>query len=251
MTPEQVSDLVTQIRSGVMWAQLPTFLITIALVGVLIYFNRRLSSFASKTGEIEAITSKFEQLTAQLKSNTETVEGVRTEIAHGDWVAREWKALRRQKLEQLLENVFAITGWQEVYRLEKIFQSKISAGDSPITKIELIGLLYFPELRDFVFSFCQIHGDFVVLTLEYGQRLIQPVANYEVAILNKDVPEAKRAANEASGIRDRYTQEHLALYKRQLVAKSLLEQAARDVFLTIVGMHDKATMKLASGSHTL
>lgn len=235
MTPEQIADLVKQIQTGMVWAQWPTYLLAIALIVVFVYFSSRLSAFASKTGEIEAITTKFDQLTAQLKANTETVESVRTEIAHGDWVAREWKTLRRQKLEQLLENVLATKEWQEAYRSETVFQSKISAGVSPVAQIELIGLLYFPELRDCIFSFCQTHTEIYVLTLKCGQGLIKPVGMFDLAFKNSDIPEMKRSSEEAQELRAQYFKEHLPIHTRQLVAKSQLEHAARDIFLSIVG----------------
>ena len=236
MTTEQIAELAKQIQSGVVWAQWSLYLLMGALVCVALYFRSRLSSYASKTGEIAAITGQFEELTRQLKTNTETVEKVKAEIAHEDWTTREWKTIRRLKLEELLKAVLELKEWEEQQRQILIFGSKINAGNSPKPNLELIQLLYFPELEKEIGSLCQCHYDLYMLTSKFGLNLISETNRQEIALVNSDRNEFEKGAQACVGIRFEYVSEHQPIYTRALEAKSTLENKARELLRDIVGL---------------
>jgi hypothetical protein len=247
MTPDQIKELTAQILSGMVWVQWPSYLLFLALGGVWLYFKQRISGFASKIGEIEAVTSQFETLTEQLKANTAIVETVKTEIAHGDWAAREWKTLRRTKLEQLLEKTNEMKAWQMLFQSERIFDSKITAGMSPEPQVELIGLLYFPELRESLYSFCRTHDEIVILILNWAKELATPQAQMNAALAQKDSPALVKASSEMIELRGKYFEEMKVIYQRQLEAKSELEKKAKEVFHNIVETKsDNATSAIQS-----
>ena len=236
MTSEQIAELAKQILTGLAWAQWPFYLVSIALASVVTYFSARLSSYASKTGEITAMTSQFVELTKQLRTNTETVEKVKSEIAHGDWATREWKTIRRLKLEEMLKAVLQLKEWQRLHSRELLYASKLEAGVSPALTIELIGLLYFPELETEIRSFCRIHDELFSLALQIGQQLPKPTAAYQTAIAQHDINEAKNQENAIGGLLSEYHEKVQPLYERYFQAKSILDNSARHLLMEIVGM---------------
>jgi hypothetical protein len=62
------------------------------------------SSYFRKRGEGAATK-------ADIASITKAIEQVKTEIAHSDWALRENKTIRRGKLEELIESVYALRPW--------------------------------------------------------------------------------------------------------------------------------------------
>lgn len=236
MTPEQINDLAKQIQSGLVWAQWPFYVLVLLLAVVLTYCGRRLSAYAQKVGEIDAITSQFEDLKAQLKENTKIVATINAEIAHGDWVAREWKTLRRLKLEQLLENVSALKEWQESFWREHIFQSTISAGTSPLPKIQLVGLLYLPELQGCITVVSQTHSEMVLLTLKYAQIIRSERFQAETALRKSDLVGHQVMSAQLSRTTESFSEENRAIYEKQLDSIGRLHLAAQETFRGIVGI---------------
>ena len=61
MAVEEIAELARQIKSGLIWAQWPLYLLMIAMAFVVTYFGKRLSSSATKTGEIAEIRGQFQE----------------------------------------------------------------------------------------------------------------------------------------------------------------------------------------------
>lgn len=236
MTAEQIAELAKQISSGMVWAQWPTYLLIALIAFVLFYFNRRLASYASKTGEIAAITGQFEALTKQLKANTHTVEIVKAEIAHGDWATREWKTLRRLKLEELLQAMLEQNNWSDVYGSELIFGDSIKAGPPPVNNVELIGLLYFPELDNEIFAYCQAHQKLKILTLDYSAKIGGEISKTAIAKLHDDVGAFTNALDAKKILVEEYIRLSKEDYKLVLMAEIAIKKVCRDLLMKIVSL---------------
>lgn len=102
------------------------------------YFKNRGKSFATKVD--------FDSLLTQLKKTTEVAEKIRSEISREEWALKEFKTLRRTKLEELMLAVFATHHWLDKERASSLFGGEKNAGPEPATKVSLISGLYFPEL---------------------------------------------------------------------------------------------------------
>lgn len=261
MTPEQINELVRQITTGVVWAQWPSYLLAAAIALVVLYLHRRLDGYSKKVGEIDAttanfaellrqskesagagelgkqaaITAQFEILTGELKANTETVEKVKVEIAHGDWAVREWKTVRRVKLELLLENVYKDEEWRSTFSSQRIYKGKVDPGGSPIPQIKIIGLLYFPELSVVVREFCEAHDAFVLLTLQHGSELIAPDADALAALGSGRFADAKDSFAVADEIRQKFIAGNTLIAQRLYWAQQQFNVEARAVFIEGAG----------------
>lgn len=236
MTVEQIAELARQIQSGLLWAQWPLYLLMVAIAIAVTYFGKGMSSYAAKTWEIAAIKDQFEEVLKQLKTTTETVAKVNTEIAHLDWAAREWKTIRRLKLEEMLKGVLDLKRWQDLHRDEKIFNSKTAANSSPQSDLEQIGLLYFPELNVEIDLLCQASTEIHLLTLKSGTEVYSAQRSLEIALAKNDNNEYALASNLLSGIVEEYTERFKPIYARQAVSALALQNKAQELLKNIMGV---------------
>ncbi|AUN95879.1 hypothetical protein [Pseudazoarcus pumilus] len=106
-----------------------------------------LGAYFRKRGETFATKADMEEVLRQLTETTQATEEVRAAISHADWHTREWKTLRRQKLEDLLCAVHrARNDWHEYVR-GVLYAEKIPSGMPQTWDISMLCCLYFPELR--------------------------------------------------------------------------------------------------------
>jgi hypothetical protein len=114
-------------------------LANVASVFISNYFKRRAETYATK--------SDFDELLRQLRTTTEAAESVKSVIAKNDWAEREWRTLRRVKLEELMSAMHATTHWLDQELDGRFFDAAMPAELSPIWKIEVLPSLYFAELQ--------------------------------------------------------------------------------------------------------
>lgn len=111
-------------------------------------------SEAEKRGELAATKADFKKILEQLKETTVLTEQVRSKVDHADWVAREWKTIRRVKLEELLQHVASTEKWldQQYDSCRALyFDPNIKKEHyltSPLDQIQILTALYFPELKE-------------------------------------------------------------------------------------------------------
>ncbi|PKO25268.1 MAG: hypothetical protein CVU35_04970 [Betaproteobacteria bacterium HGW-Betaproteobacteria-8] len=123
------------------------YLLVLAMMLIGTIASTFLASYIRKRAESYATKADLEQLILQLRATTEAAEEIKTAISHSDWSIREWKTLRRVKLEELVESVYAVRPWLKKEINACIFDDPMdSEENSPMWKIELISHLYFPEL---------------------------------------------------------------------------------------------------------
>lgn len=139
-------------------------IIGISFLGAL--FFAWLKSYGTEKGKISAIASNFEQIKMQLAETTLTTKNIELALGHSDWMAKEYKTLRRAKLEELLFSSYEAENW-----ISKIITSDneidgFNAEHSPIYKFLVISQLYFPELKDKRDKIYSLHQSFVVTLLD-------------------------------------------------------------------------------------
>jgi len=133
----------------------PLYLLMAAIVIVCIYFNSLISSFAKRKGVIVADKAEFDELQRQLRENTKTTKAIEIAVSHDDWVIREWKALRQKKLEELLQSIYQADHWQCISRDATLFNSGKDPGPTPLSSVQLLSALYFPELKEPIENFVE------------------------------------------------------------------------------------------------
>ncbi|HOB02022.1 MAG TPA: hypothetical protein PLJ16_01955 [Casimicrobium huifangae] len=147
-------------------------ILAIAITAVANYFAAYFGAYGRKRGEVLATKADFEEIKDQLKSTTKVAEEVKLAVAHDDWMLREWKALRRVKLEELVESVHQAMEWLVVEQQRRFFTSDTSPVTSPLPRVERITGLYFPEMREAIASFTQLHQQAIVELLRAQANLL-------------------------------------------------------------------------------
>jgi hypothetical protein len=107
------------------------------------YFKTRGKNFATK--------ADFDSLLEQLRANTELVEGIKAEVGQKDWAKREYRNVRRIKLEELLVKKGDCDAYLDRLRAKTI-EAEYLNDRQPDSDLRMLAALYFPELHDAVGS---------------------------------------------------------------------------------------------------
>jgi hypothetical protein len=204
-------------------------LVLYGLVASFLIF-KGLGKYAEKRGEMEAITDQFEELKKQLKENTEVVAKVNAVVSHDDWMMREWKARRREKLETLLTRVYELEDWLFAFSDQKIFGRESQASKSPMPEISLISLFYAAELSNEVLEIKKSFHEMYLMASERAKAIISANAKIEIAKVRKDVDATLAAMKEAAALVESYSGELHPHYQKHLVARNALATKAQALF---------------------
>ncbi|MFQ6308772.1 hypothetical protein [Lysobacter capsici] len=180
------------------WAPITAILGWIAW-GLLRALGGGLDAYAEKKGEHLATKEDFAELLAQVRENTRVTEKVRTEIAHEDWTAREWKGVRTRNLEALHAALHENYDYvQEVVRF--YFHESGAHVDSsfrvPRVRLSTLQKLYYPELHASIALFQDRCDDLRILAINYSYTQANPstpflLAQAEELIMKFDVTDAE------------------------------------------------------------
>jgi hypothetical protein len=140
------------------------------------------------------------------------VETIKSEVAQKDWARREWTDLRRIKLEALLDKMHECDTYLKTHRFGEEFLLH-----DPVSELDTIGTLYFPELRSEVYAFTKAARDDVTASF-----------NLREALLGASDPEIRRKTID----------EFLAKYDTGPLsrASNTLRDAARKLLVEIMGV---------------
>lgn len=219
MSETLLRELATQIAREQLYLNWPIYLGMLGIAIVVAYGSSFLTSYTKKRAENFATKTDFEELLKQLKSTTETAEQVKVAIAHSDWSTRELKTLRRQKLEDLLQAIYETKEWQSVERDSRIFNSGKDTGNSPISRVELLSALYFPELFQELHEFGQDHRQMMITLIK----------------TQKELREAKADLEATQKIYDALRDEWNKLDRSQLLNISIIEKKCRELMKESTG----------------
>ncbi|ABE45647.1 hypothetical protein [Polaromonas sp. JS666] len=177
------------------------------------YLVRRAQSLA------EAVDR--ERLIAQLKATTEAAESVRVEISHADWLAKEWKTLRRVKLEEFYSLVYETKEWLERERENRVVSKNKPEISNPMSRLEILSRLYFPALVSEVMAIIVTAGDMKMKVAEAASALASA--------------KAANAVEQHQAALDAFHPSWLALYRKLLEQIADLELKAPTLINEVMG----------------
>jgi hypothetical protein len=159
----------------------------------------------------------------QLQKQTDLVETIKADISQRDWIKREWQTLRRTKLESLLEKYHDCRQYLERHRVKSIDAEFVTERD-PISELDSLATLYFPELNKEV-------SDFAI-----------PSRNLILAgsILVRDLLQANNDMTIREIAYDKYTKQLDVEYPKITDAGTKLTAAAHSLVLKIMNMKTDA-----------
>jgi hypothetical protein len=166
-------DATTKMNSIMDWGTTQQALLTIlnlvivALVSALTalgvsYFRTRGQNLATKRD--------FDELSKQLRANTELVETIKSEVSQRDWAQREWTNLRRIKLEALLDKMHECETYLDRARSEAL-GGKSERGPDVMNEFVTISTLYFPELKKEADEFYFGCKELIIKILDLAQAI--------------------------------------------------------------------------------
>ncbi len=154
MDESVVREVAHQVVSSEILLNWRIYAVLILVHGVVAYAASFLTKYAAKRGEAFATKADFDQILLQLKKSTETAESIKTTLAHKDWTEKEYKLLRRVKLEDLLTAVHLAQKWQNNMSSRALIMRGSDAESPPdIYRLKLLCVLYFPEFHAEVQAF--------------------------------------------------------------------------------------------------
>lgn len=153
MTQQQLIDLVVKAFDSKIESFYPAligiqFLVVLvaAVVGTL--FGAWFSGYGKKKGENLATKEDHHELLRQIKINTSTVEEIKFDLAASDWMTKEWKTLRRQKLEEMIATMISLCDHQKSLQDSLIFEhGERPANVDIFPRITMLCEIYFPECK--------------------------------------------------------------------------------------------------------
>ena len=157
MSEALLRELAEKIAREQFLSQWPIYLLMLAFAFVGGALASYFGSYFKKRGEALATKSDFYDLLTQLKATTVVTEEVKSKVSRLDWTTKERTILRRTKLEELLLKLHELADWQDTQRWSHIYSNETNTTISPLPKITLLLVLYFPELRIEVSTYLNLH----------------------------------------------------------------------------------------------
>jgi hypothetical protein len=170
-----------------------TYAVLVALVAVSGVVSAFVTTYLRKRAETFATKADFEELLLQVRASTEASESVKSAIAKSDWAEREWRTLRRTKLEELMTAMHQATHWLDKEMDARFFDEPMPTDLSPIWKVEVLSTLYFPEIQSesnaFGLEFSKYRS--WVVNVHADLLAAQQDAVHRRLVFNKRLPEMK------------------------------------------------------------
>lgn len=129
------------------------YLIQLGIVLLAVAAANFLSAYFKGRGASLATKADFDELLRQLRATTETTESIRRTISHEDWSIREFKMLRRSKLEELMLALYDAHHWLAKERNASLYAEPANETADPMNRVKVIAGLYFPELHVEILQF--------------------------------------------------------------------------------------------------
>lgn len=106
-------------------------------------------------------------------------------VDHADWVAREWKTIRRVKLEELVQSAIAVKHWSSKdLSFDRQDRQDAKSESCPAYHVAMIAKLYFPEIQNESERLVKAVGD---------AQAWQSNKTVEIYLQSRDEPKKQRA----------------------------------------------------------
>lgn len=233
-----VSELANKIAQAQFAENWKYYLVLFALVAIGAFFGGYIRAYTGESAKFRAIEKNFDKVLAQLEKTTVTTKGIELALSHNDWTAREYKTLRRDKLEALMFSVYETRDWVAKSITVDHEKGDFDVESTPVQKVVVIADLYFPELKPVNKKFFAIHQNFIIKILEEGKHLrsaqmVVEITNVEIDTLrnigdaesikkiSEMLPQLKENREAALEVRRNFQEGLLPIYKE--LHEALLE----------------------------
>jgi hypothetical protein len=168
MSPDIIREIAQAVVSTALIESWWFWLVFICATGLSAAITAYGASFLQKRAETAAMRRDMKDILRQLKETTEVATSTRTAIERIDWLDREWRVVRRQKLEQLLTAVYDLETWLEQMRERWTHGDAVTVDPRAIEKVKVLYTLYFPELTGVAANVLNAHARAYQFILQVG-----------------------------------------------------------------------------------
>lgn len=84
------------------------WVVLLALGGITALVAWFLAPYLSERGKLLALAETLERRLDEIRQTTDAAERIKTDISHSDWTVKEYKTLRRNKLELLVADAYKL-----------------------------------------------------------------------------------------------------------------------------------------------
>mgnify|MGYP000049861911 CR=1 FL=1 len=222
MKDEDFYQLIRQlIEAELNSALLLQFTIWVFATSIAVILGQWLSGYAKRKGETHATKEDIETIIHHLSKTTETVERVKQSISQADWIKREWKTLKRIKLEELTTSMVELSDHQQALSEALVYETgTVPSHVDHFAKISMLCEVYFPEFKGAVLKFRlkarEIHLEITNARVEIGKyrgdlhkqnqvRIAYSEANLKL-IMERDELFSDFVEEAAKSVRESYTE---------------------------------------------
>jgi hypothetical protein len=219
MSEVLLRELAEKIAREQFLSQWPIYalMVLLAVVGGALasYFG----SYFKKRGENLATKSDFNNLLAQIKATTIATEDVKARISHLDWSTKERKVLLRNKLEELLNRLHELEEWQDEKRHIALYTDEVFITHAAIvSKATILIALYFPELRQTVHDYLQMHRKIMIL----------------LSRARSDILKSKVNKTDISTIQNKALEGYIGIYTEQMLALASINDECHSIMNKLI-----------------
>lgn len=218
MDSETIRLLAEEIINNQILANWKFWAVMIGLWIIGIAISVLLVSYFKEHGKNLATKKDFKDILEQLNSITEVTETIKNHLHHELWIKRERLVIKREKLEELMSYVYDLDIWLDKEKNATFFAGAPNITPNPFHKIEMLGLLYFPELKKQIASLASKQ-------IAYRKWILSGAI-----YLNKQ----KSEANPYPVIDDQTVQRYNDIYKDLIAATIEIETGAKEVMNRII-----------------
>jgi hypothetical protein len=214
-------DLIRQIAEAIFYDQFAANWRFYALVGGITLLvnvaSNLLISYLKKRGETLATKADMDEILRQLSQTTRVAEEVKSRVSEAEWVSREWRTVRRTKLEELIATAYLHEEWINKH-IAKWVDGKIDndPGLGPSSKMQLLSALYFPNLNTEVATVRKSYLNLLTYIIDASAQ----------------VRDARRAGTGYLDAHNKYLDGYKPLYGNAIASVSALEIKSAEVMAT-------------------
>jgi hypothetical protein len=220
MDKNLVTEIAQQIVSQEILLNWRVYLVVLALSFLSAAFASFVLPYLKRRGEQFATKADMDNVLEQLERTTQTTKSIESKISIDEWSHKEYRAIRRLKLEELVLATNKMEDWLDREKDSRLFQGAHNADASPIGTIRLLTALYFPE---FDAETADVHDRYQ----SYMQWLVNVSSKIEVAGLAEDNAAERAALHEI-------TATFPEMHKGLVLATTSLAAKAREVMGVIL-----------------
>lgn len=157
MDSSQIAKMVADIVDQKILYNGYVYLLLIAFALINVGATALFSGYFKKRGEALATKAVFDEIINQLQITTEVTAQIKSAIDHSDWITREWNAVRRQKLEELLDNTSKLEDMLKRQSDKSLLRKEVVVDYVPLERIRTLSTLYFPEFKELTINVLLAH----------------------------------------------------------------------------------------------